>query len=190
MTRTTNRSGDEELSLPAPRRPFARYEPTPYRIVNLMLTLAEVGPEDVLYDLGSGDGRIPITAATEFGARAVGIEIDAKRVALARTNAFKAGVSERVTFIQQDLFEADFSAASIVTLYLLPRMNQLLRPRLLCELRPGTRIVSHTHSMGTWRPRRTRQIVDGLGWCHRVYLWTVGDAGRASMPRSPGRRSE
>lgn len=190
MTRTTNRSEYELPGPPAPRRPFARYEPTPYRIVNLMLTLAEVGPEDVLYDLGSGDGRIPITAATEFGAHAVGIEIDAKRVALARTNAVKAGVSERVTFIQQDLFEADFSAASIVTLYLLPRLNQLLRPRLLCELRPGTRIVSHTHSMGNWRPRRTRQIVDGLGWCHRVYLWTVGDSGRASMPRSSGRKSK
>jgi ribosomal protein L11 methylase PrmA len=139
-----------------------------------MLQLAQVGPRDVLYDLGSGDGRIPITAARMYGARAVGIDIDPRRIAEAQANAKAAGVTHLVSFRNEDLFRADFRDASVVTLYLLPEVNLKLRPRLLKELKPGTRIVSHAHSMGDWRPERTVKVGGNT-----IYLWTI--------PARPGR---
>jgi cyclopropane fatty-acyl-phospholipid synthase-like methyltransferase len=133
-----------------------------------MLKLAGVRQGDVLYDLGSGDGRIPITAARRFGIRAVGIDIDPQRIAEAQANAQAAGVTHLVTFRNDDLFEADFREASVVTLYLLPSLNEKLRPRLLSQLKPGARIVSHAFDMGDWRPDQTVQA-DG----ETIYLWTV-----------------
>lgn len=154
------------------RRPAIRFEPTPHQAVNAMLELAQVGPRDVLYDLGSGDGRIAIAAAKR-GARAVGIEMHAGRVEQAAARARAAGVGRRVRFICQDLFAADLRAASVVTLFLLPEANWLLRPKLLAELAPGSRIVSYIHEMGDWKPQTMRCTVDRSGWYHRYYLWTV-----------------
>src|SRR3954451_20138622 len=133
-----------------------------------MLERAKVGKGDVLYDLGSGDGRIPVTAAKRFGIRAHGIDIDPQRIEEARENARRNGVSHLVEFRQEDLFKAKFSDASVVTLYLLPDLNVKLRPRLLAELKPGTRIVSHQFDMGTWKPE---QKVELNG--RTIYLWTV-----------------
>lgn len=145
------------------------YVPTPTSVVNRMLQLARVNANDVVYDLGSGDGRIPITAVKEYGVqRAVGIDIDPQRIREANQNAQQAGVSDRVEFRQQDLFETDLSNASVVTLYLLRDVNLRLRPKLLRELKPGTRIVSHAFDMGDWKPDQTVNV-DG----RTVYLWTV-----------------
>jgi cyclopropane fatty-acyl-phospholipid synthase-like methyltransferase len=149
--------------------PDVKYVPTPQSVVVAMLNLAQVTPADVVYDLGSGDGRIPITAAKEFGARGVGIEIDWFRIREANDNLKKAGVGDRVTFVKQDMFEADISGATVVTLFLMPRINQELMPKLKRELRPGTRIVSHMFDMGyAWPPERS-QDVDSL----MIYLWTI-----------------
>jgi cyclopropane fatty-acyl-phospholipid synthase-like methyltransferase len=124
---------------------------------------------DVLYDLGSGDGRIPITAARRFGIRAVGIDIEPVRIREANANARAAGVTDLVSFRQEDLFEADFGEASVVSLYLLQSLNMKLRPKLLAELRPGTRIVSHAFDMGEdWKPEQVRQVDSST-----IYLWTV-----------------
>lgn len=150
------------------RTPDVVYVPTPPQVVDAMLEMAEVRDGDVLYDLGSGDGRIPIAAATKFKVRAVGIDIDPQRIKEARANAKAAGVTDEVTFRQEDLFEADFSDASVVTLYLLESLNQKLRPKLLKDLRPGTRIVSHAFSMGNWVPEKSA-TVDGSV----IYLWRV-----------------
>jgi len=139
-------------------------------VVTRMLEIAEVRPGDVVYDLGSGDGRIVITAAQRYGARGVGIEIDPYRVYQARENAERAGVADRVTFREQDLFEADFSDATVVTLYLLPTLNEKLRPLLFEQLAPGTRVVSHNFGMGTWAPDSTEQV--GPSTVHR---WTIPD---------------
>jgi protein-L-isoaspartate O-methyltransferase len=144
------------------------YEPSSPRVVAAMLKLAEVKSDDLVYDLGSGDGRIPISAARNHGARAVGIEIDPKLVERARKNAQAAGVTDRVTFRNEDLFEADFSDATVVTLFLSPEVNLKLRPKLLAGLRPGTRIVSHWHDMGSWKPER-RIRIDGIP----IYLWRI-----------------
>ena len=122
----------------------------------------------MLYDLGSGDGRIPIAAAKKYDVRAVGIDIDPQRIREARANAQEAGVTDEVTFRQEDLFKTDFSDATVVTLYLLDRLNEKLRPRLLAELKPGTRIVSHAFQMGDWEPEETREV-DGSF----IYFWTV-----------------
>lgn len=152
-----------------PREPDVIYVPTPERVVDAMLNLAGVKPGDVLYDLGSGDGRIPIAAAQRFGVRGVGIDINPVRVREANANAQAAGVSHLVTFKEADLFEEDVSEASVVTLYLLQSLNVKLRPKLLAELKPGTRIVSHAFDMADqWEPERTQEI-DGT----RIYLWTV-----------------
>ena len=142
--------------------------PTPQEVVDKMLELAKVGKGDVLYDLGSGDGRIPVTAAKRYGIRATGIDIDPQRIAEANENARKNGVSHLVQFRQEDLFKAKFSDATVVTLYLLPDLNVKLRPRLLAELKPGTRIVSHQFDMGTWKPERKLEL-NG----RTIYLWTV-----------------
>ena len=133
-----------------------------------MLEMAKVGPGDILYDLGSGDGRIPVAAAKKFGIRAYGIDIDPERIKEANANAKKAGVTKLVTFKQQDLFKADFKDATVVTLYLLPDLNEKLRPRLWAELKPGTRVVSHQFAMGDWKPE---QKFDLNG--RTIYLWTV-----------------
>lgn len=150
------------------RTPDVVFVPTPPQVVDAMLEMAEVRDGDVLYDLGSGDGRIPIAAAKKFRVRAVGIDIDPQRIKEARANATAAGVTKEVTFRQGDLFEADFSDATVVTLYLLESLNQKLRPKLLKELKPGTRIVSHAFSMGDWTPEKTATIDGSV-----VYLWRV-----------------
>jgi precorrin-6B methylase 2 len=150
------------------RKPDVPYEPSPHAVVRAMLELAEVGPEDVVYDLGSGDGRIPIAAARDFGARAVGIELDPRLVARARENATKAGVADRVEFRIGDLFEADIGEASVVTLFLWPEVNIRLRPKLLAELKPGTRVVSHWHDMDEWNPETARSV-NG----RPLYLWRI-----------------
>jgi len=124
----------------------------------------------VLYDLGSGDGRIPITAAKTYGIRAVGIDIDPDRITEATENARKAGVSKLVEFRNQDLFQADFREATVVTLYLLPDLNVKLRPRLLADLKPGTRIVSHQFEMGDWKPEKKLEVNGRV-----VYFWTIPD---------------
>jgi trans-aconitate methyltransferase len=150
------------------RQPDVVFVPTPQEVVDEMLRLARVGRDDVLYDLGSGDGRIPVTAAKRFGIRAYGIDIDAERIREANENARKAGVAGLVKFRQEDLFRTDFHEATVVTLYLLPDLNVKLRPRLLAELKPGTRIVSHQFDMGTWKPERKVEL-NG----RTIYLWTI-----------------
>jgi protein-L-isoaspartate O-methyltransferase len=160
-------TAEQAAARPA-REPDVPYEPSPYPIVRDMLQLAEVKPTDVVYDLGSGDGRIPITAAKEFGARGVGVELDPKLVAEAKANAAKAGVANRVEFHTGDLFEADIGDATVVTLFLWPEVNIKLRPKLLKELKPGTRIVSHWHDMDEWKPEKS-EFVSG----RRLYLWRI-----------------
>jgi len=148
-----------------PDVPFVR---TPQTLVERMLKLADVDEGDVLYDLGSGDGRIPITAAQMFGARGVGIEIQPDLVQEAQQNARQAGVADLVEFRQGDLFEADVSNATVVTLYLLPEVNDRLRPKLLRELEPGTRVVSHGFDMDGWEPDDVVETEDTF-----LFLWTV-----------------
>ncbi len=143
---------------------------SPQPVVDKMLELADVNDEDMVYDLGSGDGRIVITAAQNYGARGTGIEIKPDLVEKARKNAEEAGVSDRVTFRQGDLFEADISEASVVTLYLLPSVNTELRPKLFRELEPGTRVVSHDFDMDEWEPDTTWES-DG----DTIYRWTIPD---------------
>ena len=150
------------------RTPDIHFVPTPDDVVEAMLRLAEVDKNDVVYDLGSGDGRIPIMAARRFGARGVGIDLDPKLVAQATRNAQEAGVGDRVRFIEGDIFEADISPASVVTLYLLTSINERLRPKLLKDLRSGTRIVSHQFRMGDWQP--DREIVVDF---RPLFLWRV-----------------
>lgn len=144
------------------------YVTTPAAIVDSMLALADVTAGDVVYDLGSGDGRIPIRAARTYGARGVGIELRADLVEEARQNAKAAGVADRVAFQEGDLFEADLSDATVVTIYLLPSVNLELRPKLFRELDPGTRVVSHDFHMGAWRPARTIEVGG-----RRLYLWRI-----------------
>jgi hypothetical protein len=148
------------------------FVPTPLAVVDAMLEVAKVGPDDVLYDLGSGDGRIVITAARKYGARGIGYDIDPERVREARDNARAAGVADRVRFEVQNVFTADFREASVVTMYLLPEVNMRLRPRLLAELRPGTRIVSHAFDLGDWTPEKVLEV-KGEAWQHTVYYWVV-----------------
>ncbi|MFB2838542.1 class I SAM-dependent methyltransferase [Floridanema evergladense] len=148
------------------------FVPTPEVVVAEMLKQAKVTKQDVLYDLGSGDGRIVITAAQKFGARGVGIDIDPDLVKKSQENAQKAGVSNRVKFLQQDLFNTDLSEATVVTLYLLPDINLKLRPKLLSELKPGTRVVSHNYDMGDWKPVNVVKV-KGPAYEHTVYSWVV-----------------
>jgi SAM-dependent methyltransferase len=148
------------------------YVPTRYPVVDTMLKMAGVNDRDVLYDLGCGDGRIVITAARRFGARGVGIDIDPARIAECRESAIKEGVNGRVRFIEGDLFKADFHEATVMTLYLLTSVNLKLRPKLLTELRPGSRIVSHDFMMDSWKPDVTINVeADALP--HTVHLWIV-----------------
>jgi SAM-dependent methyltransferase len=144
------------------------YVPTPEETVADMLRLAQVDSMDVVYDLGSGDGRIVIVAAKQYGARGVGIDIDPQRIRESNENALEAGVADRVQFIQGNLYQADLSGATVVTMYLLPRVNLELRPRLLSMLRPGTPVVSHAFDMGDWQPDQT-STTSG----RTVYLWII-----------------
>jgi SAM-dependent methyltransferase len=148
------------------------YVVTPFPVVDAMLQLAAVGSEDVVYDLGSGDGRIVIAAAREYGAHGVGIEIDPRLVAESTRRAEQAGVGTRVRFTTQDVFQADLRPATVVTLYLTRELNLRLRPKLLAELRPGARVVSHRFDMGDWKPeRQVAMDVDGRQYV--VYLWRI-----------------
>ena len=141
---------------------------TPDRVVERMLQLAKVGPEDVVYDLGSGDGRIVIAAARKHGARGVGIDIDPQRVKEGSDNARRAGVADRVEFREGDFFKADIRDATVVTLYLMSGVNLRLRPKLLDELKPGTRVVSHAFGMGDWKPAGIERVGTST-----VYYWVV-----------------
>ena len=148
------------------------YVPTPQQVVDRMLALAKVNKNDVLFDLGCGDGRIVITAAKQYGARCTGIDLDPERIAEARENARKAGVEKQVTFKVGDLFETDLSSASVVTLYLLPSINIKLRPRLWQQLKVGSRVVSHAFDMGAGWPAEKTETVDG----RTIYYWTITEA--------------
>jgi SAM-dependent methyltransferase len=150
------------------RAPDVPYVPTPDEIVQSMLKLANVQKSDVVYDLGCGDGRIVIAAAKLYGAHGVGVDINPVRIQEARANAKQAGVENLVKFVKGDLFEANIKDASVVTLYLLPSINLKLRPKLLSDLKPGTRIVSHAFDMDDWKPEK-RDEVDG----RPVYFWTI-----------------
>lgn len=160
------------------REPDVMFVPTPPDVVDAMLALAEVGSRDILYDLGSGDGRIVIAAARKYGARGVGIELNPELVREASENARKAGVGDRARFRSDDLFEANISEATVVTLYLLESLNEKLRPKLLRELRPGTRIVSHRFRMGDWQPERALSVGS-----RAVYLWRIPAAGISGRQR-------
>ena len=158
-----------EAQAQAPTRtPDVIYVPTPPEVVEAMLKVANVKAGDVVYDLGCGDGRIVVTAAQKYGARGIGIDIDPQRIKEANENVQKAGVGDRVKIMQADLFETNISEATVVTLYLLPSLNVKLMPKLMKELKPGTRIVSHAFDMGDWKPEQTLNV-DG----RTVYYWTI-----------------
>jgi 16S rRNA G966 N2-methylase RsmD len=157
------------VALPAQRDVV--YVPTPQVVVDAMLDGAAVKAADIVYDLGSGDGRIVISAAKKYGARGVGIEIDAMLVRQATEHAAAAGVSDRVRFVNQNLFTADIGEATVVTLYLLQSVNERLRPKLVRELRPGTRVVSHVFNMGPeWPPEHTLTV-----GASRIFFWTIAE---------------
>lgn len=152
---------------PVPRLdvPFV---PTPQQVVDKMLELAKIQKTDYLIDLGSGDGRIPVTAAQRFGIRAMGVDINPQRISEANERAKSANVTKLVEFREQDLFQTDISQANVLTMYLLPSVNMKLRPKILSDMRPGSRVVSHAFDMGDWDPEQ-KVTVDG----RTVYLWTV-----------------
>jgi SAM-dependent methyltransferase len=152
------------------------YVPTPPDVVEAMLNLGGVKKGDIMYDLGCGDGRIVIMAAQKFGATGTGVDIDPERIKEAEENAKQAGVTGRVRFLQMNLFDADFHDATVVTLYLLPEVNLRLRPKLLKELKVGTRIVSHQFDMGEWKP--DKQV--SMDW-RTLYLWTVTEQAKAEF---------
>ncbi|MCI3950896.1 MAG: SAM-dependent methyltransferase [Burkholderiales bacterium] len=153
---------------PRTRTPDVIFVPTPNDVVNKMLEMAKVTAKDVVYDLGCGDGRIVITAAQRYGCRGVGIDIDPERIREATENVQKGKVADKVKLVQGDLFETDISEATVVSLYLLTELNLKLRPKLMKELRPGTRVVSHAFAMGDWKPERTENV-NGAS----VYLWRI-----------------
>jgi SAM-dependent methyltransferase len=160
------------LAGPSSQRPtLAPYVPTPQDVVDRMLTVAQVTSKDIVYDLGSGDGRIVITAAKKFGAHGVGIDIDADRIAESRRNARDAGVSSLVEFRRGDILQADVSKATVVTLYLVSSANMKLRPLLTQQLPAGARIVSHAFAMGDWTPEKVDRFKDSQGDERVIYLW-------------------
>ncbi len=169
-------------AFPQDRVPWQEYKsydvpfvPTPVEVVDAMLELADLQPGDLLYDLGCGDGRIVISAAKNHGIRAIGIDIDPVRISESEANAKESGVTDKVKFIQQNLFEADFSDATVITMYLLTSVNRRLRPKLLSDLKPGTRLVSHRFDMGDWEADKTVsvKIYNDYGDDRRVYFWIV-----------------
>ena len=145
--------------------------PTPEPVVEEMLKVAKVDKDDVLYDLGCGDGRIVITAAQQYGTRGVGVDLDPQRIRESNANARKARVTDRVKFVRGDLFKMDLKEATVVTLYLLPEINLKLRPKLFRELKPGTRVVSHDFDMADWRPEKTVRMK--VQRDHVLYYWTI-----------------
>jgi SAM-dependent methyltransferase len=157
----------QSSSAPA-RKPDVVFVPTPQTVVDAMLALAKVKRGEMVYDLGCGDGRVVVTAARDFGARGIGVDIDPERIAESIENAKEAGVTGRVQFREADLFEMDFSDADVLFLYLLPALNVKLRPRILDELKPGTRVVSHAFMMGEWAPDHSDEV-DGAS----IYYWVV-----------------
>jgi SAM-dependent methyltransferase len=172
------------------KKPDVEYVPTAHHVVAEMLRLVEMKPTDVVYDLGCGDGRVVISAAKRYSARGVGVDIDPQRIKESRANARRAGVVERVKFLQQDLFTTDIREATVVFLYLLPQLNLQLRPKLLSDLRPGTRVVSHDFDMGDWHPD---QVVYVPGtYDHSVFYWVipanVDGIWRMSVPTPTGAR--
>lgn len=156
------------------RAPDVPYEPSSALAIAAMLQLAQATPNDIVYDLGCGDGRVVIEAVKQSGARGVCVDIDPKLVRRAKENATRAGVAERIRFVTQDLFETDLRDANVVFLFLWPEINLRLLPKLLRELRPGARIVSNMHDMGSFRPTQAITVNVGTRPPHRVYEWTVG----------------
>ncbi|HSE00406.1 MAG TPA: class I SAM-dependent methyltransferase [Burkholderiales bacterium] len=159
------------------------YVQTPQNVVDTMLEIAKVGPRDYVIDLGSGDGRMVITAAKKYGARGFGVDLDRKLVALANRNARQAGVANRAVFYQRDLHETDVSAATVMSIYLLPEVNLMIRSRLLATLKPGTRIVSHDYGMGEWQPDYQTELDApgkpvGISQRSKIFYWMV--PGRAA----------
>jgi len=163
-------AGAALLAQSAPRTPDVPFVPTSQVLVVEMLKLANVTKADTVYDLGCGDGRIVITAAKQFGAHGVGVDINPERIQEANENARRAGVADKVKFIEGDLFTVDIRPATVVTLYLLPSVNLKLRPRLLSDLKPGTRVVSHSFDMDDWKPEKTVTVEGGP-----LYLWVIAD---------------
>lgn len=157
---------------PALRVPDVRYEPSEMEVVQAMLRLANVQPGDVVYDLGCGDGRIVIAAVRQVDARGVCVDIDPQRIAASRENARLAGVTDLIQFLNQDLLITDIGGATVVMLFLSSQLNLKVRPKLLRELKPGTRIVSHWHDMGDWKPQQT-VLISSSGRERPIYLWTV-----------------
>ena len=149
------------------------YVPTPQEVVEKMLELAQVKKGDVVYDLGSGDGRIVVTAAKIYGVKAVGFEIDPDRIRESHENIRKAGVGHLVEIHQQDIRTVDLSGASVLTMYLLPEVNMMLRPNIWSQMKPGSRVVSHDFDMGDWKPVKTLELKDSSTWSHTLYLWRV-----------------
>jgi SAM-dependent methyltransferase len=162
-----------EPIVPQSLRPaYPRYEATPMPVVQAMLRLAGANAADVVYDLGCGDGRIVIMAARQFGARGVCVDIDPRRIAESRENARAAGVADRIRFLNEDLLATDLGGATLVTLFLSNELNLALRPKLLRELKPGARVVSHWHAMGDWKPQRALAVQSEIGDRY-LYLWTI-----------------
>jgi SAM-dependent methyltransferase len=155
---------------------IAPFVPTPQEVVDRMLELAQVSHGDLLYDLGSGDGRIVITAARGYGARAVGFEIDPALVTHSQRNIKEAGVAALAEIREQDVRTVDLSPASVVTMYLYPGANLRLRAAIMHQLKPGSRVVSHDFSMGDWKPDRVEQMTDSAGFVRTIYLWRIGDS--------------
>jgi SAM-dependent methyltransferase len=164
--------GEQPALGPSLRAPDVHYEPTAPEVVDVMLRLGDVKAGDVVYDLGCGDGRIVITAARQFGARGVCVDIDPQRIAESRENARAAGVADHIRFVNQDLLVADISDATVVMLFLSPGLNLKVRPKLQSELKPGARIVSHWHDMGDWKPQKIVRV-ESNGRERSVYLWTI-----------------
>jgi SAM-dependent methyltransferase len=153
------------------RAPEVRFEPTPHNVVADMMRFAKIGPEDVVYDLGCGDGRIVI-AAVRLGARGVCVDIDPRRIRESRANAERAGVAERILFLNQDLLDTGLADATVVTLFLSPELNLKVRPKLRGDLRPGTRVVSYVHNMGDWAPQQTANVESPHG-PRKLFLWII-----------------
>lgn len=169
--------GQSAAQAPSPTRaPDVRYEPTPHHVVAEMMKLAQIGANDVVYDLGCGDGRIVI-AAVKLGGRGVCVDIDPQRILESRANAENAGVAQRILFLNQDLFDTDIRDATVVTLFLWSSVNMKLRPKLWRDLKPGTRVVSYVHSMGDWTPQEA-QTVEGDYGPRKLFLWTVPADGK------------
>lgn len=166
-------AGQNLKSAQAQEGKIVPYVPTPQKVVDRMLALAQVKKGDVVYDLGSGDGRIVITAAKKYGVKAIGFEIDPERIKESQENIKKAGVGHLVEIRRQDIRTVDLSRASVLTMYLLPDVNMMMRPKIWKEMKPGSRVVSHDFDMGDWKPLKTETIEDGSNWSHTLYLWHV-----------------